>query len=151
MDDRQTNFLHSVKLCVIEFHRKLILSCSAVIYHQYSTYLNIEEIFRTKCGRNIKHKRLSYLHGVCLILVTLTLKPHFKFLNPWAPTKYDFNQLISSFWRNIHFSSFVMASSSWLIRFEIVSHWESYSCRVSRSIYKRLPWHYTDVMSNWNS
>ena len=81
--------------------------------------------------------------------MTLALKQHFKFLNPWAPTKYEFNQLISGFWRNIHFSSFVMASSSWLIRFEIVSHWESYSCRVSRSIYKRLPWHYSDVMSNW--
>ena len=89
------------------------------------------------------------MFGVCLILVTLALKPHFKFLNPWAPTKYEFNQLISGFWRNIHFSCFVMASSSWLIRFEIVSHWESYSCRVSRSIYKRLPWHYSDVMSNW--
>ena len=59
--DRQTNFLHSVKLCVIEFHGNLIVSCSAVIYHQYSIYLNIEEIFCTKCGRNIKHKRLSCL------------------------------------------------------------------------------------------
>ena len=131
--------IHSVEFCIIEIHRqknRKLHSC----FLSSIFYLNIEEIFMKKGGRNMNCLIVRLLDS-CIKAVLLKFNHEVQ----------AYTSLISWPWSSG--GKFIFRLLWWLTHhwFDIVSNGESYSCRAfsSRNIYKRCHDNDdSDVMSN---